>query len=366
MKKDVAVGQPDLRTALMTCLVIICFEAWTGNQDLAIKQMQTGAKLIQEYRDGKPGLPAKSSSLIPGVEEGLIRTFAHFSAQVVSFTSVEARSPACQDVLRSDVQECLSCLSRMPNKFTSLKMAAFYKSTIMRYATYLLSTSLQPSTLPVLDGFSPFVGNLHIQSSTVANYHRHIAYIRQWLSAFEGLSKTLHAKGGSNMFQGAIMKMHINMIYLYLIGALTTDEMVYDDYYGELQEIVDLGDMVLSLRGENSKGATYTFENGLILSLQFAAQKCRYSITRRKAIELLLAYPRREGLWDSKFSGKMMEWAVDVEEEFMENGHIPGWARIRGIAKSGDLQRRTATLKCRQRKSESSDEYVAREKVIRW
>jgi hypothetical protein len=142
--------------------------------------------------------------------------------------------------------------------------------------------------------------------------------------------------------------------------------MAYDDYFVELQEIVDLADMVLRLRNEHPKSARFTFENGFIISLQFAAQKCRYSITRRKAIELLLAYPRREGLWDSAFSGKMMEWAVDVEEEFMENGQIPGWARITGVAKSEDLQRRTATLRCRQRKSESSDEYVAREKIIHW
>jgi len=363
MKNDASSGEQDLRTTLMTCLLIICFEAWTGNRVLAIKQMQTGAGLVQAYRGENSGSRSKSGSSIPGIEENLVRVFAHFTTQVVSMTSSEERSPVCHDVLRNDVQDCLS---RMPTKFTSIKVATEYKSVIMRYATYLLGTSLQKPPPPSFETVPPFSGDRYVHPSAVPNWDRHIAYVKQWLNAFKGLSKTLHAQGGNSMFESAIIKMHINMIYIYLIGALANNEMVYDDYFGELQEIVDLADMVVSLRGKNSKAATYTFENGLIASLQFAAQKCRYSVTRRKAIELLLTYPRREGLWDSTFAGKMMEWAVDIEEEYMENGSIPGWARITGIAKSENLQQRTATLKCRQRTSETSTVYVAREKVICW
>jgi hypothetical protein len=191
----------------------------------------------------------------------------------------------------------------------------------------------------------------------------HIAHMKLWSSAFDALSKISYAEGESNMIRAAILKMHVNTVYLCMRGFLGADKMVYDDYFEEFKEVVDLAEMVLGARAKESKSTSFAVDLGVILPLQIAAQKCRYRSIRRKAIALMLGNVWREGIWDSMFAGKMMEWGVSVEEDFLENGNIPPWARVQGVAMSEELQPRTA---CQQRKSERSDELVIRQKVIHW
>ena len=71
-------------------------------------------------------------------------------------------------------------------------------------------------------------------------------------------------------------------------------------------------------------------------------------------------------MWDSLFAGKMGEWAMRVEEEFMVEGRVPGWARIHGVGFDNDVELRRAVLTCQQRVGEGSLEEVTRTQVITW
>jgi hypothetical protein len=81
----------------------------------------------------------------------------------------------------------------------------------------------------------------------------------------------------------------------------------------------------------------------------------------------LLANPRREGIWDSVFAGKVLQWVMEVEEEFIEDGRVPGWARVAGVKWSGaELGGKRAELVCLQRVSADDATMARRTKTITW
>ncbi|PMD14657.1 hypothetical protein NA56DRAFT_558812, partial [Hyaloscypha hepaticicola] len=106
---------------------------------------------------------------------------------------------------------------------------------------------------------------------------------------------------------------------LHLGTALAGDTTVYDHYTKEFVEIVDHCEKTLiSLHKKADHKVLFTFDSGTILPLYFTALSCRDPKIRRRAIEILLAWPRREGVSDSLFAGKTAEWVVRIEEENME------------------------------------------------
>jgi hypothetical protein len=82
MKKDAFLENQDLRTTLLKCLVVLCFEAWTGNQELALRQMQTGISLIQEWNVDATNTDRKSSTSKSPVDKDIIRLFDRLVLQL--------------------------------------------------------------------------------------------------------------------------------------------------------------------------------------------------------------------------------------------------------------------------------------------
>ena len=62
------------------------------------------------------------------------------------------------------------------------------------------------------------------------------------------------------------------------------------------------------------------FEEGVILGLFFVALRCRERAVRGEAIELLRGAKRREGIWDSWDSARVVDFIRGVEEEGAEDG----------------------------------------------
>jgi hypothetical protein len=344
---------------LLTCLLAFCFEAWTGNQELALNQIYTGVNLIREWKTKTANSSTSPSSMSPAEDE-LSRVFSGLAIQFITFTTA-ALLPAW-DCLGKDGREHLP---QMPANFVSLREAGMYEHIIMRYGMQLVVDKIVKPVLQSKEKLFPHgITSKEELRKGATEFDIVLGHIKQWWKAFEELSKVLYGKGGNIMVSAIILNLHITTLYLVLVGISGGDETAYDDYYELFGKTVELAEIVLKAEVEKSTG--FYFSVGVVVSLQFTAQKCRCTSIRRKAIALLLGTARREGVWDSLLFGKMMEWGADVEEQFMKNGQVPGWARIPGIKRNADLRQRTATLICQQRKSELSDEMVTRRKVIHW
>jgi len=293
-------------------------------------------------------------------ETHFTRLFSGLALQLVTFNHTGMNFIPAWSGLETEQRKALT---QMPMTFTTLKEAAMYQAIIMQYGVRMM-VHIAKSTSQPREQMFPFTVTVPSREAPELIQIRIITgHITQWWKAWEKLSKVLYANRGNIMVNSMITKMHITTLYLTLVGILGADETGYDSYPKLFQETVELAETVLKAEKE-STGFCYSV--GVIVPLQFTAQKCRFRSIRRKAIALLLGTARREGVWDSLLFGKMMEWGANIEEEFMENSEIPGWARVTGIGRVADLQQRTAILTCHQRTSEASDKLVKRQQVIHW
>lgn len=84
----------------------------------------------------------------------------------------------------------------------------------------------------------------------------------------------------------------------------------------------------------------------ILVPLKFVACRYRHRVLRQKAIKLLLACPRREGLWDGVVIAKMSQWMVELEEEGLgDEEYVPHELAADVVAVEVDYLARTAVLK---------------------
>ena len=123
---------------------------------------------------------------------------------------------------------------------------------------------------------------------------------------------------------------------------------------------------------------SFSADLGIVPPLYVVATKCRDSVIRRRAIQLLRSSSRREGMWDSQLSGLIGEWVASIEEEPLPGGeapspewgavrHVPADRRVMVYSVDFDLRSRFARLSVGTRGiTGTSPDARARETSIAW
>lgn len=342
-------------------------EQWNGNNCLAIQQIETGLGLIQARKSNSGDAPS------PALEVELIDVFLSLAIQVLSYA--EKRSSACHEFLDSADQDDLE---KMPAVFYSMSEASRYHKTMRRRVVCFLSaewTDMKKPGRAFPVNLSAMMRDKH-GYLFLSDHEKMMEIMRRWSEAFEPLwrqikTKTVEIGELERQAAAVVLRLHIKGYFMALMSMIATDEMMYDTYHDDFAEMVHMAETLLQitsvlLKSRSVRTSNFWVDIGVILPLYFVGHKCREPIIRRRAISLLLNWPRREGVWDSIFAGRITEWAMTIEEKHMVQGFVPGWARIRGLRKKEDSFRRRATLEAQQRKSESSDEMATKQGVIHW
>jgi hypothetical protein len=98
------------------------------------------------------------------------------------------------------------------------------------------------------------------------------------------------------------------------LGPLKGD-MRWDVFVPEFSKLLSLCSQVLALESENiSRRPVFSPSANIVQSLWLLTARCRDPRLRRKAIELLEQYPRREGIWDSTVVARVAAMLVEIEE----------------------------------------------------
>ena len=144
---DSVEDKSSLRLALLTSLVIICFEAWNWNLDFAVRQIQTGLKLIREWHKVAAGLqdgPMGSiSSCLNNNKDKLVRISSRLDCQVISFS--ETAPPERHAI---SIAKGRRILGQMPPVFTSLSEASVCEEAVVRRALGFVSNEIPISKPP--------------------------------------------------------------------------------------------------------------------------------------------------------------------------------------------------------------------------
>jgi hypothetical protein len=368
MRAAASSSMQDLRTTLLTCLVIFCFEAWDGLKENAVQQIQTGLRLIRNWRDGQMDerrpleAPPQSAA---DLEEDLVRTFNRLDVQAISFAYPDECSHERQHLIMT--QEA-AILNQMPQVFSSVQDAEVYESAIIRRTMRFLSFQVPLPKLPRPYVMFPVNGWYGLRSDPVVTTQQSIiAEIMRWEASMDPLWRRLKTQNDPSLTIAAMLRMHIKTAYQALLQICIENEEKWDDLQGNFTEIVELAECtLLVLDAANSSTSRFQFDSHLVIPLHMVGHKCRDPKLRRRAISLMLRNPRREGVWDSVLAGRCTQWAMEVEEEHLEHGKVPGWARIHGVILERDKKSRRVTFTCEQRLSPTSEEVVTLQQTMIW
>lgn len=114
-----------------------------------------------------------------------------------------------------------------------------------------------------------------------------------------------------------VLSMHHKVTLVVLSAVTYESEMMYDSFLSTFQNIVRTASLLNS--GYNTSGLPrnpkFSLDTGFVPPLFVVATKCRDSVLRREALDLLTTNPTVEGVWDSLIVARVGHWLMDIEEE---------------------------------------------------
>lgn len=331
LRQSLSKGKPQIRTALVACLLFVCFENFHGDYEAAAKHMQCGLSLVDQWQ-------AQSS---PGQIEELyndevFQMYARYNAQ--SFQHVGSASSLNPNPRLLYLENMGRKEVSIPVIFTDVREARRYWDLCMERCIDYYKMS------------SPYRYDNDQPHWILEEADACATLLQQFEDAFWPI---LSQPGDeSSIDSGAVILYLCNKISaMYLQVSVVRGESHWDGFTQHFEEIIRRSAKVVERTrsmGPNQTGV-FTFELGIIPPLHLAAMKCREPRLRRQAIALLLSTPRREGCWDGVLLGKVDAWIMQIEEEGMDEfGFIPDTSRWRlGEIKSCP-QDRWIWVKCLQ------------------
>ncbi|KAH6695858.1 hypothetical protein BKA61DRAFT_531494 [Leptodontidium sp. MPI-SDFR-AT-0119] len=355
-------GGRDFRTALMTCLVILSFEGWVGNHEVAVQQIRIGTQLLMEWKERQKEIPAPKPS---DDENVLAHVFTRLSIQLrppAKNRPPQPSAPTSLPPLKIDVPQSLQ---KMPLTFISLGEAGNFYGLIVRFAVTFVSQGLSRIARKgsLTGAYTPGAASEPIPPEVIKAQAVLTDSLHQWMAAFAPLKNGAEFKDLDQKKACITLELQMKATYMGTIKSLAQDEMAFDAYYHIYRDIVDLSEALLNC-SPASKVPKFCFDSGVIIPLWFTGHKCRDPVLRRRVIALLLTFPRREGVWDSVFAGLVIEVLRGFEEDYIDGGRVPGWARIRTTNFDIDIEKRTVEVQCQQRTSATSFDTVIRRKTV--
>ena len=349
----------DVRSALLSILLIFIFEAWNGNMAMAIRQIHNGIRILQEWKSTIKGADKTPEGMSPApniIEHDLFRIYGRLAIQVTYFFNEDFSDVGSLGAVWNNLGR--EYLDSMPASFTTIAEATNFHQAVFKRGVLFFSVYISDPASP----------NSALAAGLASEQQYTAAKAAQWLKAFEPLYQAF--KSGYSMCEGRLVrtaKAHILCAHL-VVCTVFSNQMVYDTYNHIFAEVVSLLEESLAMQPAygRSRPTNYSLAGRAVAVLWITGVRCRDKAIRRKVIELLIKYPRREGVWDGLFVAKIVKFIMDLEEQYIEDDIVPGWARIATLRWDSNLEKRTAALSCEQRISSSSDKVVRKTGIIVW
>jgi hypothetical protein len=351
MSEALSTGSVDFYSALLVCMLTVCFEALHGDTQSAIAQIRNGLRLMRSYiPKGTSGISARLGGT--GSLHEIIQAFDRLDNDSVVTSDFEPIDINTHPGANTPED----AMEKMPQVFSTLEEAkAYYEFLVnefLHWIAYQYAWGSQQRETK----------ERHAVSHKVKFQQRQtfIEAFIQWYSAFQPLFDAikLRAPKGTAEYAAAIC---LDCRYKSLDAANNVNhflgEMGYDEVTPKVQEVVDLANELIELEAANetTNAAKYTFEGAIIASAWSVSLKCRDPSVRRQAIAIMESRPRREGVFDSALQAKLARLQMEIEEAGKIGDFIPEHARIRGIKSTFSMEERKGTMKYLKRVEATGD-----------
>jgi len=348
MKESLEHAGENPRTALIGCLLVCCFEGLLGQRSFAMAHARSGYKLLKDWlgkrTDTKHCRPGMPFPLFEEVEEVLIQAFLRLDTHVMMFLDNRPQE------LYSDSPTAGSCaLDYMPIMFSNIDEARVYHEIIMKRMQHWIRSTVtrwaedsgqqfDPLSVPTWNGLGHIFQSSPEKQDTDADpmltsqcRNQKMTQIRErrrWETAFAPLYQAISASQPSLSLAANILLEQSLLAGLTLSHDYTS---LNPETLTAFKQIVDLCQVIVEQTEDirNQHASSFTFDSGIISGLHYAAKWSPDRMLRRQAIDLLLAYSFREGVWDSLMLAELNQHIIDLEDDAIEKGYTLEDSRVR-------------------------------------
>lgn len=365
MRRDVAEGHQDLRTTLLTCLLIICVECVHGNYAMAGELLSNAMSLLKDWRDTLPNAashPLGFSSPAPHIiEDSLVQIIGGLELQSFTFDTRVSRK---QHIAGMD--EGLQIVRDMPIPFQSTEQSRLYLELIARRCkNWVLSLgSLLTPRLLVNDeveshnrcdattSYDSDASSLYNSESNVQSPEQetvnsrlsfHLGELDRWKASWDAFVATTPAM--TDLVRLREQLLTYKCAFMAFKAIVAGDEMVFDDYTDDMIEILDIAEEVITGFREQRGVTKFIIFQRCTIPLHFVGIRCRVPVVRRRAVALLRSLATQT-LSDSALMADIAEYVIEVEEAEMIDGQIPAYARVRSVGASVNVNEKEVRLSC--------------------
>ncbi len=215
---------------------------------------------------------------------------------------------------------------------------------------YYWNRSEQAFMDPTYNQSSPMIGPL-LERQRLSNA------VARWDSAFKAFLRNVGKPLDSRSLQAA-RTVEISHTFLTMFLELEWfdlgDQTMWDEYCPQFERVLELAALVVESYTEpsNNQGPRYCMDMNIVAPLFAVAHRCRHPVIRRKAVALLYAPSRQEGIWESRMTARAAERLIEMEEAGLGNitccEDIPKWNRVTEVIVQFDSEGRLCALNYRR------------------
>jgi hypothetical protein len=377
IKRATDQGKQDLRTILIACLLVFCFETLQGLQGSACALASSGLTLFYKTRGDDSTIIYNPDEQL---EEDLLQALVGLDLHVLLFLD---NRPLFKH--QAAIDGINKTLAQMPSNFQNLSEARTFWQLIMKRNFHFEAkaqgigkagelaeqcttqstwqdTSESPSETIVFSRLRNF-------PKIQAECQTYIKDIHNWSSAASSLFASFPIEEECSTIARNLLQIHANMNIISLTRMFSTSEEHLDSLLPKFQAIVTLSRSIYAFLLSHS--SSYQFDLGIIPALYLVASRCCERSVRGEAIELLQSMEYREGVWDSGAVASISEWLRSVDEGERDSGELPEEMKAVLTSVECNLVRRWARLRCAQ-KEKTEDfrsregDLVFREQLVEW
>ena len=202
---------------------------------------------------------------------------------------------------------------------------------------------------------------------------------KDWLAAFQAFFQK-HGKSLDRRGLQAARCLEITHTFCVIfvdIGGFpetVSGEMMWDRFLSRFEHIIDLASFVVNPTNGDYKTQRqrreFSLDLNIVAPMYAVAHRCRDPVIRRKAVAILYAAPRQEGIWDGVLTARVAEKVISIEEGGLGlvTGvqDVPDWARIDEVQVKFDHQDRSASLTYRRTRSRHENDRETFMETISW
>ncbi|KAK0100628.1 hypothetical protein ONS95_007083 [Cadophora gregata] len=320
MREASSEGRQDLRTTLITSLLIACFECCHGNYALADAQVESGIGLINSWRKSYPSRASELSSPAPDVvEDLLIQMFFGLDIQSSMFGTKHTA-----DQHRTMMYGGEDTVQNMPACFNDLETARAYLQLIIKRLLHCMhSVILSHNTENAVEGRTSsqsqqgyveeqflydLVSDSSINPSTFQfEYIHYRSQLDRWIYSFHSLLEQqpfLHHE-----LVVTLLRLGYRSCLLLLNTIIGQENVSLEEDTQNIAEIIHESNIVVDgLRTRSN--AHFMVVQGMIDPIRLSETlKLSSRSGRLEAIEILFRWPRSEGTSGSLFVGRTLNCA---------------------------------------------------------